>query len=224
MAQPHLTEEFINKGNDNRQSDRADRHHGQSAAVRSSFPWARTILTLIVLSMLAVLVFQPRTAKADTIQSIQTISITITVGNTSATGMISAVTVANAVPFASKLDNGPNDLPSDFQPDVYLSSPTEVTVQRTGTSTTITGVVTVVEFHSGVLPHPPKGGRGDVRRRRGHEEDEESAHPVVGEALPHLREEERGQPPRMPEEFLVRASGRRRVASDRAHRLVQSSE
>ena len=43
----------------------------------------------------------------------------------------------------------------------------------------------------------PCGGGG------GHEEDEQSAHPVITEALPHLGEEERRQPARMPEESVV---------------------
>ena len=48
--------------------------------------------------------------------------------------------------------------------------------------------------------HAAGGDRG------GHEEDQERAHAVVAEALPHLREEERGQAARMAEERPVRQS------------------
>ena len=37
-------------------------------------------------------------------------------------------------------------------------------------------------------PSPPVG------ERRRHEQDEQRAHPVVAEALPHLGEEQRGEP------------------------------
>ena len=46
-------------------------------------------------------------------------------------------------------------------------------------------------------PRPP------AATRRGHEEDEERAHPVVAEALPHLGEEQRGETARMAEEAGV---------------------
>src|SRR5688572_29161207 len=58
---------------------------------------------------------------------------------------------------------------------------------------------------------PAVGGRGD------HVEQEERTHTVVAEAFPHLGEEERGQPTRMPEE--ARIQGRRRVLSDSAERV-----
>ena len=46
-------------------------------------------------------------------------------------------------------------------------------------------------------PSPPVGDR------RRHEQDEQRAHPVIAEALPHLGEEQRRQPARMPEERAV---------------------
>src|SRR5437879_13881372 len=42
-------------------------------------------------------------------------------------------------------------------------------------------------------------------------QDEKPPHPVVAEPLPHLREEERGQPTGMPEPEIGRASCRERV-------------
>jgi hypothetical protein len=38
---------------------------------------------------------------------------------------------------------------------------------------------------------------------RGHEQDEERAHPVIAESLPHFGEEERGQSARMTEERVI---------------------
>ncbi len=49
----------------------------------------------------------------------------------------------------------------------------------------------------GVEPEPAVG------ERRDHEEDEQRAHPVVTEALPHLGEEERREPTRVAEEGAI---------------------
>ena len=46
------------------------------------------------------------------------------------------------------------------------------------------------------------------RHRRDHVEDEERAHAVIAEALPHLGEEQRGEAARMAEETLISRSGR----------------
>ena len=56
-----------------------------------------------------------------------------------------------------------------------------------------------------------------VGDRRHHVEQQERAHAVVAEALPHLREEERGESPRMPEEARVHC--RRRVGPDVRERV-----
>ena len=60
-----------------------------------------------------------------------------------------------------------------------------------------------------------RGGGGGVETHaaggdgRGHIEDEEPAHPVVAEALPHLAEEQGGEPARMAEEAGIRTRRRR---------------
>ena len=56
-----------------------------------------------------------------------------------------------------------------------------------------------------------------VGHRRHHVEQQERAHAVVAEALPHLREEERGESARMPEEARVHC--RRRVGPDVRERV-----
>src|SRR3989454_11569363 len=53
-----------------------------------------------------------------------------------------------------------------------------------------------------VEPQPSGGSRGCGVQ------DEKPPHPVVAEPLPHLREEERGQPPRMPEPACLGWDGR----------------
>src|SRR2546423_7635352 len=52
------------------------------------------------------------------------------------------------------------------------------------------------------------GGESESARRRwgDHEEDEQSAHPVVAEALPHLGEEEDGEASRMAQPFVAHAA------------------
>ncbi len=67
--------------------------------------------------------------------------------------------------------------------------------------------------HRRVQPVDRAGGRGveaeaSGRERRGHEEDEQRAHPVIAEALPHLREEERREAARMAEKRAIVDGGR----------------
>ena len=67
----------------------------------------------------------------------------------------------------------------------------------------------------GVVAVEVRGVRGAPALRVREEEDEDRAHPVVREALPHLGDEEQAEPARMPEEGAVVEGGGRGSADGR---------
>ena len=64
-------------------------------------------------------------------------------------------------------------------------------VRRRGVEAVDRGGLAIVE--------PEAAGRDGIDQ----EQDQDPAHPVIGEALPHLRHEERGESPRMPEPVIL---------------------